>query len=169
MAGIDHSSNKAHPLSHLLLLAYLNTKLIYPNPNTQIPQHIMCHRSWKRGKYDTPNPWAWNGGFPYGGSHNSFSWNNNTGNTTSTNCGNTTSENCGNTTTNYNSSRNVTTWTDTATAYHYNNSGNKTTRTGDISANGGNASKGGATGGRSGLDFFQRVSAIRLYCIATAC
>ncbi|GFN17042.1 uncharacterized protein AtWU_06844 [Aspergillus tubingensis] len=114
----------------------------------------MCHRSWKRGKYDTPNPWAWSGGFPYGGSHNSFSWNNNTGNTTSTNCGNTTSENCGNTTTNYNSSRNVTTWTDTATAYHYNNNGNKTTRTGDISANGGNASKGGATGGRSGLDSF---------------
>ncbi|BCS16279.1 hypothetical protein ALUC_80486A [Aspergillus luchuensis] len=118
----------------------------------------MCHRSWKRGRYDTPNPWAWNGGSPYGGSHNSFSWNNNTGNTTSTNCGNTTSENCGNTTTNYNSSRNVTTWTDTATAHHYSKSGNRTTRTGDISANRGIASKGGATGGGSDLaSFFFKV------------
>ncbi|GKZ65117.1 hypothetical protein AnigIFM60653_004641 [Aspergillus niger] len=110
----------------------------------------MTYGGWKPGKSDTPNPWAWNGGFPNSGSHNNFSWNNNTGNTTSTNCGNTTSENCGNTTTNYDNSRNMTTRADTATAYHYMNSNNRNIRTGNISANGGNASKGGDTGGRSG-------------------
>ncbi|OJJ77941.1 hypothetical protein ASPBRDRAFT_37173 [Aspergillus brasiliensis CBS 101740] len=104
------------------------------------------------GKSDTPNPWSWNGGFPNNsGSHNHFAWNNNSGNTTSTNCGNTTSTNCGNTTTNHNNSTNWTTHADTASTYHYNNCGNKSIRTGDVSANGGNSTKGGNTGGRSGF------------------